>query len=242
MRKMTKRFAAAMSVCLLTAAVPVTAHAGQWQKDQTGWWYQNDNGNYPVNQWQEISGRWYYFEPSGYMKTGWLEYGGNWYFLGPDGSMFSSGLSTDGHPLNREGHWIVPAMSKDEAKAELNAHRNDKNYIKELENFVYSEETAKLSTLTALIGEGDFEDSLRKYIAECNALDYSRFYHSGNKAVRYFATLYEMLRVNSIHTASEFLTAYGQNDWNEMAQILQRYSERTEPILKDMTDVAAAVN
>lgn len=237
MKKMMKKFTVAMMAVLFTAAVPLTAHAGQWQQDQTGWWYQNDNGSYSTNQWQEISGRWYYFESSGYMKTGWLESAGKWYFLGSDGSMFSSGLSPEGYPLNRQGQWIVPTMTVDGLKAEFNAHMYDQNYLKELENFINSEEYSKTISLNSAIQEGDLEGSLKRYIAENNSIDYTRFYTSGNKAVRYFGTLYEIIRVNNIHTASEILVAYRQNDRTGIEQINKRYEERTSGILKDALEI-----
>ena len=44
-----------------------TSLAGQWQQDETGWWYQNNNGSYPSNGWQLIDSKWYYFDETGYM-------------------------------------------------------------------------------------------------------------------------------------------------------------------------------
>ena len=44
------------------------ALAGEWKKEKDGrWWYQNDDGSYPANQWQEIDGKEYYFGTEGYM-------------------------------------------------------------------------------------------------------------------------------------------------------------------------------
>lgn len=52
-------------VICLVAAFP--SFAGEWKRDDNGWWYVNDDGTYPVNQWQEIMGKQYYFDGSGYM-------------------------------------------------------------------------------------------------------------------------------------------------------------------------------
>lgn len=38
-----------------------------WKKDDTGWWYVNNDGSYTTNGWQEINGEWYYFNDVGYM-------------------------------------------------------------------------------------------------------------------------------------------------------------------------------
>ena len=58
-------FVLAASVAII--ATSITAYAGQWKQDSTGRWYQNDDGSYPMNQWQEIGGKQYYFNADGYM-------------------------------------------------------------------------------------------------------------------------------------------------------------------------------
>lgn len=69
-----------------------------WIKNSTGWWYQNEDGSYPVSQWKKIKGTWYYFLPSGYMATGWQLLNGNWYYLHSSGAM-----ATDWQFIN--GSW-----------------------------------------------------------------------------------------------------------------------------------------
>ncbi|MGN0343002.1 MAG: CAP domain-containing protein [Roseburia sp.] len=83
-----KWMAAGLAVCIFAlSAKPVTAEAAQWKKDSIGWWYQQDDGSYPANQWKQIGGQWYYFKANGYMATGWLWNGSNWYYMGSDGAM-----------------------------------------------------------------------------------------------------------------------------------------------------------
>lgn len=85
---MKKRFfstlAAFMMVSLLSV-IPV--QAAEWKQDNVGWWYQNDDGTYPVSVWKQIKGVWYLFGANGYMLTGWQNVNGLWYFLNADGSM-----------------------------------------------------------------------------------------------------------------------------------------------------------
>lgn len=65
MRK-EKLFVAASA---LTVAISMTAYAGEWKQDSVGWWYQNDDGSYPANQWfQDVDWKWYYFNETGYMQ------------------------------------------------------------------------------------------------------------------------------------------------------------------------------
>lgn len=60
-----------------------------WEKNKNGWWYQNEDGSYPENCWQEINGSKFYFGKYGYMQTDWLRLDGKWYYLGGknDGSL-----------------------------------------------------------------------------------------------------------------------------------------------------------
>ena len=62
--KRTKLF---LLITTISAAMSFTAWAGQWQQNETGWWYQNDDGSYPSSCWQEINGKFYYFDGDGYM-------------------------------------------------------------------------------------------------------------------------------------------------------------------------------
>lgn len=56
-----------LGVLVLTMAMGFPAFAGEWRSDSQGWWYQNDDGSYPANRWQEIGGKQYYFDGNGYM-------------------------------------------------------------------------------------------------------------------------------------------------------------------------------
>ena len=71
-----------------------TQTTGNWQKDNTGWWYQNADGSYPRNQWQMINGSWYHFDWNGYMHTGWQKIGGSWYYLNAGGDMRTGWLQS----------------------------------------------------------------------------------------------------------------------------------------------------
>lgn len=42
-----------------------------WHQDENGWWYQNRDGSYYQDGWQEVNGSTYYFDSNGYILTGW---------------------------------------------------------------------------------------------------------------------------------------------------------------------------
>ena len=52
---------------VLSVMMSTVALAGEWKQDAKGWWFQNDDGSFPVNSWQDINGKQYYFNESGYM-------------------------------------------------------------------------------------------------------------------------------------------------------------------------------
>lgn len=60
---------------------------GTWMLDSVGWWYQNQDGSYPVSMWKEISGKWYFFNESGYCVYGWIYWGNTWYYMDASGAM-----------------------------------------------------------------------------------------------------------------------------------------------------------
>ena len=85
---------------LATSLTPMTVSAASWKKNSVGWWYEEDNGSYPANQWKQINGNWYWFNKNGYMATGWQDIGGNWYYFQSSGAMLGQGW----HVIN--GNWF----------------------------------------------------------------------------------------------------------------------------------------
>lgn len=117
---------------MMTTALQVNdAYAASgWQKNNTGWWWENADGSYPANAWKQINGTWYYFNASGYMTTGWQKVGGTWYYMDSSGAMqtgwvkvgntwyymYSSGAMAantviDGYTVNADGAWVTGGSS-----------------------------------------------------------------------------------------------------------------------------------
>ena len=89
-KMLKKGLAIGMSAFLLASSLaPVSVQAASWKQNKTGWWWQEDNGSYPVSQWKVINGKWYAFDERGYMRSGWFLSNGKWYYLGAanNGSM-----------------------------------------------------------------------------------------------------------------------------------------------------------
>lgn len=88
-KKMLVQAAAVLSATALSAS-PVLA-AG-WQKDATGWWWQEDNGGYPVNKWQWLDGN-----DDGTAES---------YYFGDNGYMYMNAKTPDGYQVNGDGQWM----------------------------------------------------------------------------------------------------------------------------------------
>lgn len=84
MKKKSVLFAMAATFTLLSSA---PAFAGQWQQDNVGWWYLNDNNTYPVNGWKTIGEAMYYFNNNGYLLT--------------------NTITPDGYTVDENGAWIA---------------------------------------------------------------------------------------------------------------------------------------
>lgn len=84
MKKKSVLFTLAATLTLLSS---VPAFAGQWQKDNVGWWYLEDNNTYPVNGWKTINGAMYYFNSNGYLLT--------------------NTITPDGYTVDENGAWIA---------------------------------------------------------------------------------------------------------------------------------------
>lgn len=81
------------AAAMMTLAMSMSAYAGQWQQNGTGWWYDNGNGTWPANTWQWIDGNGdgvsecYYFDGNGYLLT--------------------NTTTPDGEQVNADGAWIT---------------------------------------------------------------------------------------------------------------------------------------
>ena len=50
-----KKFKKGVALCLSSAMIasvvlPTSVEAASWKQNKTGWWWQEDNGSYPVSQ------------------------------------------------------------------------------------------------------------------------------------------------------------------------------------------------
>ena len=89
MKKNLLKIALGVSVMCILSTAPV--YAAEWKKDNVGWWWQNDDGSYPVNCWQWLDGN----------KDGIAEC----YYFGARGYMLANTKTPDGFWVDHEGAW-----------------------------------------------------------------------------------------------------------------------------------------
>lgn len=100
---------------------------GEWKKNEYGWYFVNETGNFVKNIWMNIDDNVYLFDTDGYMATGWknvnkeawyyfgqsgmmkkkcwVQTNGQWYYLTEDGSLLTNGVTPDGYKVDQFGIW-----------------------------------------------------------------------------------------------------------------------------------------
>lgn len=105
-----------IAVLFATAAVSMSALAGQWRQDDTGWWYQNENGTYLKSEWSWIDGKCYYFNEDGYC--------------------LQSVQTPDGYSVDAQGAWIEGGVVQTQEQIRVQEQSQDSSAIKQIDNVV----------------------------------------------------------------------------------------------------------
>ena len=59
-----------------------------WNRNDTGWWWEESDGSYPTNSWKQINNEWFYFDDRGYcLINRWFNDGKDWFYLDKRGAM-----------------------------------------------------------------------------------------------------------------------------------------------------------
>nr|WP_317439316.1 hypothetical protein [uncultured Enterocloster sp.] len=82
-----------VATAVMSMAMSMTAFAsmGNWQQNETGWWWQRNDGSYPAGEWKWVDGdgdgtaESYYFDGNGYLATN---------------------TAVDGYTVNTDGAWV----------------------------------------------------------------------------------------------------------------------------------------
>ena len=89
---MRKRLAVLGASVLMALAMMGIAYGAEWKEDAAGWWYQNDDGSYPVNEWKWIDGN-----GDGTAES---------YCFDDRGYLYVNTVTPDGYQVNESGAWV----------------------------------------------------------------------------------------------------------------------------------------
>ena len=112
--KTTKRFLALALAVMTMLSLTIPVSAAVWKQDNTGWWYQEDNGSYPANTWKWIDGN----------NDGVAEC----YYFNEKGYMLSNTTTPDGYQVNASGAWVVNGVVQTQATGSTGNATHSGNY------------------------------------------------------------------------------------------------------------------
>ena len=200
----------------------INAFAGDWQRDQHGWWYRNNDGSYPASKWEMINGSWYHFNTYGYMETGWINDGGTWYYcsdngnmahdtwidgvyyVGSNGAMYVNTTTPDGYKVGTDGRYIASSRSGNSFLP--------KNEI--VGTYEYIEETDYINNVKGLEGERNFNQ-------------YKLLLFPDNKCVVLFRNFFRTHTWNgefAYDRNTGLITCYLDNDSVDIYQFIDNYT------------------
>lgn len=110
---MKKKVMTLVLTTAMTAAAGLTAFAGEWKSNDTGWWWLNDDGSNPAAEWKWLDGN----------KDGTFEC----YYFGNDGYMLSDTTTPDNYQVNKDGAWIVDGGVQLQFNLEENAGNDEED-------------------------------------------------------------------------------------------------------------------
>lgn len=82
------------TVLLFTTAFTIQAAAGEFKRDDTGLWYQKDDGSYAVGWFRDTDGSCYFFDDNGYAIYGWYQENDKNYYFRPENGKMAAGYAT----------------------------------------------------------------------------------------------------------------------------------------------------
>ena len=100
-------------LALMIVLLPVTSQAGTWKKNSTGWWWQEDNGSYPVSQWKWLDGN----------KDGIYEC----YAFDSNGYIYTNTTTPDGYTVNADGAWTIGNSVQLKYQKDMDSQNNSGN-------------------------------------------------------------------------------------------------------------------
>lgn len=163
---MKKRVITALLAVSMTGLLCMTSFAGVWRSDGNGWWWQNDNGSWPMNTWQWLDGdrngvsECYYFDSHGYCLL--------------------NATTPDGYYVNGSGAWTKNGVVQTRTIDEKN--RGTVSGGEQGEANSSAEKVKALDLVTAKTVTGGFDSFTGKHTVQGDVLSRGLIAGNGSKA------------------------------------------------------------
>lgn len=115
-----KKFMVVLMTATIALSSTIVSLAGEWRQTRQGWWHDNGNGSYTINNWQKLDNKWYYFNQDGYMRTGWISINDKWYYCNSNGEMAHDVWIDGKYYMGSEGSMYVNTTTPDGKKVDQN--------------------------------------------------------------------------------------------------------------------------
>lgn len=226
MKRRVKNLLTCMMTAVLIISNSVTALAGQWRQDESGWWYQEDDGSFPKSCWKDVGGKQFYFNEDGYMLANTVTPDG--YVIGGNGEQVKNNINL----------WDIPYESE---KAWQYYQEWDKLYEQK------SGDAQWTSTVSALVSEvldeidvekGIDSQALQEKIDALKRMDGSDYFNTENPIVRFEVLEYEILRISIIKYASDEKRGAETSDKQLMIDSLVGIKSALERLMDKLTDIS----
>jgi hypothetical protein len=191
-------------------AFPVMA--AEWKQESDGrWWYQNDDGSYPVSEWKVIDDKEYYFDAEGYMAENTTIDGKE---IGADGTVMTqeaSAETTEGSGEDEKSETVTDTAEESEADTEESDWPE-----------VGTDEELALRTLKTLYNSSD-KDNLIIYSVKCEDFNYV----SGNREKHHYRICMINYAKNFSDIERRYVGYYDSNVFTTTTTPVDKFGGRT---------------
>jgi hypothetical protein len=184
--------------------------AAEWRQESDGrWWYQNDDGSYPVSEWKTIDDKEYYFDAEGYMAV--------------NTTVDGKAIGDDGTVAAQEASVETAASSEEAEASEAMTDTADETAAeKETSPVNAKDEELALITLRTLYNSSD-KENLIIYSVKCEDFDYV----SGNRTKHHYRVCMINYATSFSDIERRFVGYYDSNVYTTTTTPVDKFGGRT---------------
>lgn len=160
MRK-NKKMVGLIAVATASVIMSTATFAGEWKTSPSGWWWQDDDGSYPVACWRWLDGN----------GDGWSES----YYFNNYGYLMVNTMTPDNYQVNENGAWVVNGQVQTIQTGQA-TQLADNQAKQEESEYEWEEDTKKSILKTKVIDESGLIPFTDKTLYNGNSTFWSKGY------------------------------------------------------------------